>query len=66
MAQTPFTETEALLAVMNNDEDRLAALLADMTPNELNDLRDQAWRLFAAARDLRFEQRFESMKETAP
>lgn len=50
-AETPYAETEAFLAVMNQDDERLAELLADMLPGELFTLREQAYRLFAAARD---------------
>lgn len=35
MTETPYTETEALLAVMNGDYERLKFLLDGMLPNEL-------------------------------
>jgi hypothetical protein len=47
--ETPYTETEALLAVLNDDSDRLAELLDEMLPNELAALRDQAGKLSLAA-----------------
>lgn len=50
MSETPYTETEALLAVMNDDDERLAELLAGMLSVELATLRNQAFRLYAAAR----------------
>lgn len=34
MAQTPYAETEALLAVMSEDSDRARTLLDDMLPGE--------------------------------
>ena len=33
--ETPYVETEALLAAMNSDIDRTESLLAGMLPNEL-------------------------------
>jgi hypothetical protein len=35
VAETPYAETEALLAVMNNDTTRLNEILAGCTFNEL-------------------------------
>jgi hypothetical protein len=48
MAETPYTETEALLAVMNEDDERLSDLLGEMTHNELTELRSQTYSLFRA------------------
>lgn len=45
MTETPYTETEALLAVMNDDWDRCVELLAGMLPGELRRFEDQAYRL---------------------
>lgn len=45
MSQTPFIETEALLAVMDDDEDRSRELLATMLPNELARFERQVDRL---------------------
>jgi hypothetical protein len=35
VSETPYPETEALLAVMNGDTVRMLGLLADMLPGEL-------------------------------
>jgi len=51
--RTPFTETEALLAVMENDDDRALALLKDSTPRELRIFEEQLDRLSAMVNDLR-------------
>ena len=45
MTETPYTETEALLAVMNDDWDRCVELLAGMLPGELIRFEEQAYRL---------------------
>jgi hypothetical protein len=34
-AMTPYAETEALLAVLEGDSERVRAILADMLPGEL-------------------------------
>lgn len=47
---TPYTETEALLAVMNDDTERLEALLDDMLPGEISALHEQVLTLDAALR----------------
>jgi hypothetical protein len=53
MSETPYVETEALLAVLNDDEERLAGVLDDMTPGELDQLarhaRHLAWSCRKAA-----------------
>jgi hypothetical protein len=38
MAETPYIETETLLAVMNDDRERLDALVAELKPGEVKDL----------------------------
>lgn len=48
MPETPYVETEALLAVMNEDDERLFNVLDRMLPNELATLRDQALELVSA------------------
>jgi hypothetical protein len=40
-AETPYTETEALLAVMNGDQGRLEELTRSLLDGELAELRDQ-------------------------
>ena len=55
--QTPFTETEALLAVMNDDTARLGALLDDMLPNELRELSEHAHRLMVEVENRRADLR---------
>ncbi len=42
MSETPYLETEALLAVLNDDERKLAQLLLGMTSHELRTLADNA------------------------
>ncbi len=42
MSVTPYVETEALLAVMEKDRDRLRELLAGMLPGELEIFWEQA------------------------
>jgi hypothetical protein len=42
MAETPYAETEVLLAVMSGDEDAALALLADMTARERRALQEYA------------------------
>lgn len=41
MSDTPFVETEILLAVMRDDTDRAASLASDMSGLELRILEDQ-------------------------
>lgn len=41
-AQTPYIETEVLLAAINEDEDRAFTLLREMTPRELGELKQAA------------------------
>lgn len=41
MPETPYVETEALLAAMNGDHDRAEAILADFLPGELRKFDDQ-------------------------
>jgi len=41
IAETPYTETEVLLAVMNSDGERAAELLKSMTLTELETLESQ-------------------------
>lgn len=43
--QTPYTETEALLAVMEGRNGDAFKILEDMYPNELDMFRDQVNRL---------------------
>jgi hypothetical protein len=52
MSATTFLETEALLAVMNNDLDELLKVLRAMTPGEQEALRAAAARLASLIRDL--------------
>lgn len=40
-----FAETAALLAVMDEDDERLTELLDDMLPNEMNEFAQQLERL---------------------
>jgi hypothetical protein len=47
--QTPFQESEALLAVIADDEDRAMEILAEMSPTERDTLRVQATRLASLA-----------------
>lgn len=39
--ETPYIETELLLAVMNDDEDRAVSLLGEMLPGERQELARQ-------------------------
>lgn len=45
--ETPYVETEALLALLNDDEERALALIADMLPNERASFAKVAARLAA-------------------
>jgi hypothetical protein len=38
MPETPYAETEVLLAVLNNNRERLNELLDDMLPHEMEEL----------------------------
>ena len=49
MAQTPFTETEALLCIMRGDDEAAERLVLTMTPQERRDLARYAGRLRDAA-----------------
>ena len=51
MAETPYVGTEALLALLNEDEDTLQSLLRAMLPGELDDLRGHAQDLAYRCRD---------------
>lgn len=51
MAETPYVETEALLALLSEDEDALRALLRDLLPGELENLRRHAQDLAYRCRD---------------
>lgn len=46
--ETPYMETEALLAVMNEDHQRLKSLLNDMHPGEVQELYEQVGKLGSA------------------
>jgi hypothetical protein len=48
MSQTPYVETEALLAVMNVDEGRTQDLLDGMTRRELAEFAEQVETLHGA------------------
>jgi hypothetical protein len=41
---TPFTETEILLAILENDNDRAKTLIADLDYSERSFLRDMLWK----------------------
>lgn len=45
MSETPYNESNALLALMRGDEDQAKAMLAQLLPNELRALGDAADRL---------------------
>jgi hypothetical protein len=51
MAQTPYAETEALIAVMSEDEDEALRILDDMLPGERRRFVDQLDRLSLLADD---------------
>lgn len=53
-SETPFVETEALLAVMNEDDVRLQHLLDGMTRRELAELSRQVATLHDAVQRARF------------
>lgn len=53
-SETPFVETEALLAVMNEDDVRLQHLLDGMTRKELAELGRQVATLHDAVQRARF------------
>ena len=44
-SETPFTETELLIAVMRDDSEKMVALVADMMNGELRSLEQSASRL---------------------
>jgi hypothetical protein len=48
-AETPYAETEALLAILNNDETRLEEVLREMSDHELSALEVVADKLSDAA-----------------
>jgi hypothetical protein len=48
MSETPYVETEALLAVMNQDFGRMQELLDGMTRGELREFGDQVAELHGA------------------
>ena len=48
MSETPYVETEALLAVMNEDPGRLQDLLDGMTRHELSEFNEQIKMLHGA------------------
>lgn len=62
-SETPYVETEALLAVMNDDEGRLAELLGGMFPGELDDLVRTASALQIAASRVAVEKRVRPVTE---
>lgn len=43
--ETPYTETEALLAVMNEDDERLKSVLDGLLPGEIRELYQQVGKL---------------------
>jgi hypothetical protein len=47
-SETPYVETEALLAVMNEDDERLQSLLDGMYRRELSEFAAQAQKLHEA------------------
>jgi hypothetical protein len=51
--ETPYTETEALLAAMNNDAERLRAIVDDMTTSELRGLVEAAYTVYITAYETR-------------
>lgn len=55
MSRTSYTETEALLAILNNDHDRLYELLDDMSEHESAELARSADKLARAVRIYRWE-----------
>lgn len=50
MSETPYVETEALLAVMNEDPGRMQDLLDGMTRRELSEFGEQVETLHGAIR----------------
>jgi hypothetical protein len=53
--QTPFVETEALLALMNEDRDRVVRLISAMYPNERKELEGFCMRLATWCENMRNE-----------
>lgn len=51
MAETPYAETEALLAMLNDDEDEALRILGEMYPRERRALVEKLDRLSLLAED---------------
>jgi hypothetical protein len=53
VSETPYVETEVLIAVMNGDIDEAKRLLRDCFPGELNELATNAFKLYTMANAIR-------------
>lgn len=71
--ETPYMETEALLAVMNDDDERLKAVLDDMHPGEVRELYKQVttlgtelWNRMQASFEGGYRPRHSAPRSTVP